>query len=299
MAPKKGAVKPKKVATGGSRDEEWVPSRTSAADLDKMVAAGVIPDRLTAGWRPASGEPFPTPHTDEAIVFEDYFWRGLGFPVHPFLRDLMEFWAVSLCNLHPNTILHVSIFIHFCEAFLGVLPHFNLFRHLFCLKKKGGSGSKVVGGMYLQLRDGMASEYINVPLNTSLKGWNSRWFYIKQSHPLIRCDVHYIPVNHSNWSERPNNAEMEQVMELLELSKGLELRGELIAASFIVRRIQPCKERAHPAFDYKGDNDGTRESTDRLSKKEVMDRAMDLFSSNVSFSWPKGTKAFNCTNLPP
>ena len=88
-------------------------------------------------------------------------------------------------------------------------------------------------------------------------------------------------------------------MELLELSKGLELRGELIAASFIVRRIQPCKERAHPAFDFKGDNDGTRESTDRLSKKEVIDRAMDLFTSNVSFSWPKGTKAFNCGNPPP
>ena len=76
MAPKKGAVKPKKVATRGSHDEEWVPSRTSAADLDKMVAAGVIPDRLTAGWRPASGEPFLTPHTDEAVVFKDYFWRG-------------------------------------------------------------------------------------------------------------------------------------------------------------------------------------------------------------------------------
>ena len=73
MAPKKGAIKPKKVATGASRDEEWVPSRTSVADLDKMVAAGVLPDRLTAGWRLASGEPFLTPHTDEAVVFEDYF----------------------------------------------------------------------------------------------------------------------------------------------------------------------------------------------------------------------------------
>ena len=73
MAPKKGAAKTKKVATGASRDEEWVPSKTSVADLDKMVAAGVLPDCLTAGWRPASGEPFPTPHTDEAVVFEDYF----------------------------------------------------------------------------------------------------------------------------------------------------------------------------------------------------------------------------------
>ena len=122
MAPKKGAAKPRKVATGASCDEEWVSSKTGAADLNRMVAAGVLLDHLTTGWQPASGEPFPTPHTDEAVVFEDYFWRGLGFPVHPFLRDLMEFWVISLCNLHPNTILHVSIFMHFYEAFLGVLP---------------------------------------------------------------------------------------------------------------------------------------------------------------------------------
>ena len=88
-------------------------------------------------------------------------------------------------------------------------------------------------------------------------------------------------------------------MELLDLIKGMELRGELVAASFIVQRVQPCKERAHPAFDYKGDNDGTWENTDRLMKKEVIDRAMDLFTSNVLFSWPKGMKAFNCTNPPP
>ena len=97
-----------------------------------------------------------------------------------------------MSNLHPNTILHISIFIHFCEAYLGILPHFNLFRHLFWLKKKGGSGSKVVGGMYLQLHDGMVGEYITVPLNTSLKGWNARWFYMKQSHITIRCDVDHI-----------------------------------------------------------------------------------------------------------
>ena len=60
------------------------------------------------------------------------------------------------------------------------------------MKKKGGGGSKVVGGVYLQLQDGTANEYINVPLNTLLKGWNARWFYMKQSHPVIRCDVYHI-----------------------------------------------------------------------------------------------------------
>jgi len=149
MVPKKGAVKPKRTATVASRDEEWVPSRTGEAELDRLVEVGVLPNHVTARWWPASGEPFPMPHTDEVVVFEDYFWRGLGFPVHPFLRDLLEFWVISLCNVHPNTILHISIFIHFYEAYLGILPHFNLFRHLFWLKKKGEGGSKVVGGVYL------------------------------------------------------------------------------------------------------------------------------------------------------
>jgi len=91
MAPRKGATKPRKEAAGASRDEEWVPSKMGEAKLIRMVAAGVLPDRVTTGWWPAHSEPFPTPHTDEAIVFEDYFWQALGFPVHPFLRDLLEF----------------------------------------------------------------------------------------------------------------------------------------------------------------------------------------------------------------
>ena len=95
MAPKRGAAKPKKASPKKAdavarRDEEWVPSRTGEAELNRLVEAGVLPDRATAGWRPALGESFPMPHTDEAVVFEDYFWRGLGFPVHPFLRDILE-----------------------------------------------------------------------------------------------------------------------------------------------------------------------------------------------------------------
>ena len=89
--------------------------------------------------------------------------------------------------------MHISIFIHFYEAYLGILPHFNLFRHLFWLKKRGGGGSKVVSRLYLQLRDGMAGKYNIVPLNTLLKGWNARWFYMKQSHIAICYDVDHIP----------------------------------------------------------------------------------------------------------
>ena len=92
---------------------------------------------------------------------------------------------------------------------------------------------------------------------------------------------------------------MEQVKELLDLIQRVELRGELVAASFIVRRVQSCKERAYPTFDYKGNDDETRERPERLSRKEVICHAIELFTSSTSFSWPKETKAFNCTNPPP
>ena len=78
MAPKKGAAKskktsPKKASAGAQKDEEWVPSRMGEAELNRLVESRILPDHATAGWRLALGESFPTPHTDEVVVFEDYF----------------------------------------------------------------------------------------------------------------------------------------------------------------------------------------------------------------------------------
>ena len=73
MAPKRGGGNPKKAAAGASRDKEWVPSLMGEVELNGMVEAGILPDRITAGWRPADSEHFPMPHTDEGVVFEDYF----------------------------------------------------------------------------------------------------------------------------------------------------------------------------------------------------------------------------------
>ena len=66
-------MNPKKANAGARHDEEWVPSRTGEAELGKLVEVGALPDRVTAGWRLALGEPYPMPRTDEAVVFEDYF----------------------------------------------------------------------------------------------------------------------------------------------------------------------------------------------------------------------------------
>ena len=124
-------------------------------------------------------------------------------------------------------------------------------------------------------------------LNTLLKGWNARWFYMKQSHPTIRCDADHIPESQKSWSERLSSADMEQVRELLDLIMGVRTNSGLVAASFIVRRIQPYKERAHPAFEFKGETDGIRERLEMLSRDVVQERATELFTPLTSFNLPR------------
>ena len=92
---------------------------------------------------------------------------------------------------------------------------------------------------------------------------------------------------------------MEQVRELLGLLKDVKTNGGLVAASFIMRCIQPCKERAHAGFDFKGDTDGTWEMIERLTKEDVIPQAAQLFAQNRPFSVLGQTRAFNCTNPSP
>ena len=145
----------------------------------------------------------------------------------------------------------------------------------------------------------MAGEYLTVPLNTTLKGWNTRWFYMKQSHPAVCCDADHIPESQRSWLETPNSADMEQVRDLLALIKGVRTNGGLVAASFIVRRVQPYKDRAHPAFEFKGETDGTRERPEMLSRNVCEERAAELFALFSSFNMSGYTRPFNCKNLPP
>jgi hypothetical protein len=104
-----------------------VQSTCSEEDINTLVFYGVLPDQATAGWRAAAGERFPTPDTDELVVFESFSIRSSGIPAHPFLRKLLHYYEIALCHLNPNSILHLAIFINLCEAYLGIDAYFNLF----------------------------------------------------------------------------------------------------------------------------------------------------------------------------
>jgi hypothetical protein len=145
--------------------KEWWKSKSTESSINDLVGLGVLHDKELGGWRASESESFPDPRPSEIAVFEDFFKRGFGVSVHLFLQGLCLYYEIGICNLHLNSILLVSMFIHLCEAFGGFLPHFDLFRYLFCLRKKGSGGvHRLPRGVYLTLHDGMKSEYLRCPL---------------------------------------------------------------------------------------------------------------------------------------
>lgn len=273
MTPRKNSCKE------NTRSKEWVVSSSSREDLEEMVMDGTLPDDVTAVWRPVKGERLPNPCGRELVVFEDFYRRGFGLPAHLFMRKLLAYYGISLVHLNPNSTLHLSIFINLCEAYLGIEPHFNLFRYFFHLKSF--SGANLVGATYLVLWDRKVSEYKLVPFSTSNKGWKSKWFYTKNTEDGLSTDIDSPATSNPNWSAKPSSDEMQQVEELLNLLNRVNINGVECMQNFIGQRIQPCKERSHPAYEH-WDADFMREAPEPLINEEIDRRVSKFFTIKKS-----------------
>ena len=126
------------------------------------------------------GASHPHPKPTERVVFLPHFVRGLGFPLHPFVRDIMYYYGIDFHDPSPNSFLNISTVIIVCEAFLHIPPHFGLWLKVFNVKPK------VVSGEHAECGGAMVSKMPNVTwptgtFNDSVKEWQQKWFYIIQS----------------------------------------------------------------------------------------------------------------------
>ena len=114
-------------------------SSVTEGQIKNLRKAGYLSNDI-AHRLPDAGQLIPTPRPHERVVFLPHFLRGLGFPLHPFVRGLMFYYGLDFHDLSPNFILNISAFIVVCEAFLRIQPHFGLWLKIFSVKPK------VVGG---------------------------------------------------------------------------------------------------------------------------------------------------------
>jgi hypothetical protein len=121
-------------------------SIVSEPDLLHLVSIGVLPPKELCSWRICHGVTVPTEDTHESVIYVPFLLRGLALPISPFFRGLLDFYRLNLTHLNPNSILQISIYVHLCEAFLGVLPHFGLWKYLYhCRPGMAGGQHQLVG----------------------------------------------------------------------------------------------------------------------------------------------------------
>jgi hypothetical protein len=166
-------------------------SVVSESDLLCLVDVGVLSPKELCSWRICRGVTVPTEYTHESVVYVPFLIRGLALPISPFFRGLLDFYNLNLTHLNPNSILQISIFVHLCEAYLGILPHFGLWKYLYhCRPRMAGGQHQLMGGASLEMRRGRKTEYLDIPLKDSIKGWLLEWFIVENhgKPPLGRGD---------------------------------------------------------------------------------------------------------------
>jgi hypothetical protein len=169
--------------------DPWPMSSVIDGDLEALVDVGLLWPRTTGPhleWITSHDEQVPNPLTGYIVSFTSFHERGFGVPVSHFMRALSYYYGVELHNFNPNSIAQAAIFSAVCEGFLGIEPHWDLWLYLFYAEPLSlpSEVRKVhhaicAGGCTLQLHSDRTALYIPATLTSSNKGWQSRWFYLR------------------------------------------------------------------------------------------------------------------------
>jgi hypothetical protein len=116
-------------------NQEWKKSKAKTEDLLALLNSGFLREKEVDMWRAAAGDPYPMEkNLNEIPMFTRFMEHGLALPASNFFKRLLEYYSIEYLNLNPNGIFNTSVFVHFCEAFLGIKPHWVLFRKFFRVK---------------------------------------------------------------------------------------------------------------------------------------------------------------------
>jgi hypothetical protein len=171
---------------------------------------------------------------------------------------------------------------------LGIEPHFLLWRSIFWLCPSVALANKPeLGGAAVSVR--AEAQYLEFSMATSVQGWRTKWFYIKDRKASSEDRYGLAPFDSAkelkklaSWDSPPTDAEMEVVAPLLARiqtlkgGKGGALSGIQLMAFFVQRRVQPLQHRLSKLWSYSGLVDPAHLSEDLMDKQDVDKRVRSL-----------------------
>ncbi|KAK1663699.1 hypothetical protein QYE76_051858 [Lolium multiflorum] len=277
---------------------EWERSKVTNQDLNLLKKLGITKKPKAVCF--PSEESYPAPPMGYRVSFVDHLIRGLSAPIHPFLRGLLFVYGLQLHHLTPNSILHISIFITLCEAFLGVSPNWALWKRIFFCRRNGSHNVAYnIGGVVISIRS--TANYFDVKLPDSVQGWRKRWLYIREENH--GCAEDNIPpfdgderiLRRRSWDaeateeERASTEALMTRIHELQNTRGKELSGIQIIVYFLKSRVQPLQARKFPLWKYTGDEDVDRLSTD-LEVKDLEKLVRKITSLSKKDSIPSSCR---------
>ncbi|KAK1650691.1 hypothetical protein QYE76_068496 [Lolium multiflorum] len=288
---------------------EWERSKISSQDINLLKKLGISKKPKALCF--PSEESYPTPPMGYRVSFVDHLIRGLSAPIHPFLRGLLFVYGLQLHHLTPNSILHISIFITLCEAFLGVQPNWALWKRIFFCRRNGSPNVAYnIGGVVISVRPTV--DYFDVKLPDSVQGWRKKWLYIQEENH--GCAEDNIPpfdgaekiLRRRSWDAEATEEEKTSTEALmtriheLQNTRGKELSGIQITAYFLRTRVQPLQARKNPLWKYAGDEDADRLSVDlEVKDLEKLVRKISSLSKKDSVPSSCRVKPYSATNALP
>src|SRR5688572_7802354 len=99
----------------------WKMSTMKKEAIQELVDAKLLQEEAVVNWRCAYANAWNFEgHPKEIVIWAHFVERGLVVPISEFFRGIRNFYNIQLVHLNPYRILHITIFVHLCEAYLGI-----------------------------------------------------------------------------------------------------------------------------------------------------------------------------------
>jgi hypothetical protein len=114
-------IKNQEFITMRATEKFWPILTTTEDQLRDLVKDGLIQEKDFVDWKVPGQHRVPTPSPGEIVLFISFVQVGLCLLASAFLHRFLQYFRICLNHLTPNGVLHLSMFVHLCEAFLEIL----------------------------------------------------------------------------------------------------------------------------------------------------------------------------------
>ncbi|KAE8768935.1 hypothetical protein D1007_59535 [Hordeum vulgare] len=196
--------------------------------------------------------------TSKAVYpfFLHSFFAGLVPSFSSFFTSILNHYGIQDLHLQPNSILLLSFFAFYYEAFVGVRPSVALIRHFFSMRlHEGAHLSTCVSFVVAQ------SSNLLLKARKKVENFRHRWvlMILKDANPRLEVPK-MLPQKTSAWiSAKLSDPRAVPVLEGFSRDiSAKRLTCGMIVKEFLAQRVAPLQAHSTPLWDYQLGDDELR-----------------------------------------